>query len=377
MVYWSNWVSLADAASVIQSQRGIGSGKVASPSVGGTINIVTKGIEMLPGGFINYSLGNDGFQKLGFSVSTGLMKNNWSLTMQGSHSDGDGYFDGGNFKVSDFFANISKRLNTSHQISFTAFGSMQEHYSRKDALTKSEWEKVRSLYKVNGDWARYNPELGYNSNGQRRSQGFEHFNNAMAFINIWQINQKSSLSTSLYYSFGKGYSHSGLADEDTYSEYDWYSTDYGKLNTQFRTKNGTFDYAKIESINAASGRGSLLVMSNTIGNYGTFGLISTYKQYFSSFHLMAGLDIRSYKALHQNTLDDLLGGEYYIDSGRRDVSSENNPIATDEWKQAHLGIGDILYRDYDSHIIQEGGFAQLEYVGEQFSVFVAGTLNNF
>ena len=267
IVYWSNWASLADAAAVIQSQRGIGSGKVASPSVGGTINIVTKGIETNPGGFVSYGLGNDGFQKLGFAVSTGLMKDGWSVTLQGGRSSGDGYFDGGEFKVYDFFANVSKRLNASHQISLTAFGSMQGHYSRKDALTKSEWERVRLLYKVNGDWTRYNPELGYNSNGQRRSQGLEHYTNAMVFLShIWQINTSASLSTNAYYSFGKGYSHSGLADEDTYSEYDWYSADYGKLNTKFRANDGTFDYAKIEGINAASDRGSLLVMSNTIGN---------------------------------------------------------------------------------------------------------------
>ena len=49
IVYWSNWASLSDAASVIQSQRGVGSGKVASPSVGGTINIITKGIETTQG----------------------------------------------------------------------------------------------------------------------------------------------------------------------------------------------------------------------------------------------------------------------------------------------------------------------------------------
>ena len=377
IVYWSNWASLADAAAVIQSQRGIGSGKVASPSVGGTINIVTKGIETNPGGFVSYGLGNDGFQKLGFAVSTGLMKDGWSVTLQGGRSSGDGYFDGGEFKVYDFFANVSKRLNASHQISLTAFGSMQGHYSRKDALTKSEWERVRLLYKVNGDWTRYNPELGYNSNGQRRSQGLEHYTNAMVFLShIWQINTSASLSTNAYYSFGKGYSHSGLADEDTYSEYDWYSADYGKLNTKFRANDGTFDYAKIEGINAASDRGSLLVMSNTIGNYGTYGLVSTYKQDFSSLNITAAIAIRSYKSLHQNTLDDLLGGTYYIDPGRSDVSSDNNPIATDEWKQAYLGISDILYRDYDSHIVQEGGFAQLEYVGDRFSAFIAGALSN-
>ena len=377
IVYWSNWASLADAASLIQSQRGIGSGKVASPSVGGTINIVTKGIETRQGGSASYALGNDGFQKRTFDVSTGLMKSGWSLTLKGGQSSGDGYFQGGEFRVGDLFANVSKRLSPSHQLSLTAFGSTQEHYSRKDALTRSEWDRVRSQYKVEGDWTRYNPELGYDANGQRRSTGLEHFTNGMAFLShVWQIAPKSSLSTSVYYSFGKGYSHSGLADEDTYSEYDWYSADYGALNMQFRAGDGSFDYAKIEGINAASDRGSLLVLSNTIGNYGTYGLVSTYKNALSDrLDLTAGVDVRSYKALHQNTLDDLLGGEYYIDPGRSDVSVDNNPVATDAWKSARLGIGDILYRDYDSHIVQEGGFTQLEYSGEAFNAFVAGALN--
>ena len=377
IVYWSNWASLADAASLIQSQRGIGSGKVASPSVGGTINIVTKGIEARQGGSASYALGNDGFQKKTFDVSTGLMKSGWSLTLKGGQSSGDGYFQGGEFRVGDLFANVSKRLNPSHQLSLTAFGSSQEHYSRKDALTRSEWDRVRSLYKVEGDWTRYNPELGYIANGERRSTGLEHFTNGMAFLShVWQIAPQSSLSTSVYYSFGKGYSHSGLADEDTYSEYDWYSADYGALNMKFRAEDGTFDYAKIEGINASSDRGSLLVLSNTIGNYGTYGLVSTYKNALSDrLDLTAGVDVRSYKALHQNTLDDLLGGAYYIDPGRADVSVDNNPVATDAWKSARLGIGDILYRDYDSHIVQEGGFAQLEYSGEAFNAFVAGALN--
>ena len=200
-VYWSNWQGLGDVTSVMQTQRGMGASKVSAPSVGGTINIVTKGIDAKKGGFLSYAMGNDGYNKVAFSVSTGLMKNGWSMTFQGGRSSGNGYFDGGDFKVYDFFANVSKRLNASHQISLTAFGSTQEHYSRKDALTKSEWERVRSLYKVNGDWTRYNPELGYNSNGQRRSQGLEHFTNAMAFLShIWQINTTASLSTSAYYS---------------------------------------------------------------------------------------------------------------------------------------------------------------------------------
>lgn len=41
-VYMSNWSGLSDVASSIQVQRGLGASKVASPSVGGSQNIITK-----------------------------------------------------------------------------------------------------------------------------------------------------------------------------------------------------------------------------------------------------------------------------------------------------------------------------------------------
>ena len=51
-VYWSNWQGLSDVTSTMQTQRGMGASKVSAPSVGGTINIVTKGIDAKRGGFM-------------------------------------------------------------------------------------------------------------------------------------------------------------------------------------------------------------------------------------------------------------------------------------------------------------------------------------
>ena len=43
-VYWSNWSGLDAVTSNIQVQRGLGASKIAIPSVGGTMNILTRGI---------------------------------------------------------------------------------------------------------------------------------------------------------------------------------------------------------------------------------------------------------------------------------------------------------------------------------------------
>ncbi len=60
-VYWSNWFGLDAVMRYTQVQRGLGASKLAIPSVGGTINIATKGIENKKGITLKQEVGNDGF----------------------------------------------------------------------------------------------------------------------------------------------------------------------------------------------------------------------------------------------------------------------------------------------------------------------------
>lgn len=59
-VYWSNWAGLSDVTRSMQTQRGLGASKISSPSVGGSVNIVTNGIEAKQGGTFSFGVGNDG-----------------------------------------------------------------------------------------------------------------------------------------------------------------------------------------------------------------------------------------------------------------------------------------------------------------------------
>ena len=93
-VYWSNWSGLSDVTSSMQVQRGLGASKVSSPAVGGSINIITKSTDAKKGGFVSYAMGNDGFNKLLFSVSSGLTKDGWAFTLLGGKDWRDGYVQG-------------------------------------------------------------------------------------------------------------------------------------------------------------------------------------------------------------------------------------------------------------------------------------------
>ena len=166
-VYWSNWAGLSDVTRSMQTQRGMGASKVSSPTVGGTINIVTNSIDAKKGGTASYGIGNDGANTMSFSVSTGLTDKGWAMSVLFAKRWGDGYIQGTGYEAYNWFANISKRINTKHQLSLTAFGSPQTHNQRKPlyaGLSIQEWDKVAKWMGEDNKY-RYNAVYGIDKNG--------------------------------------------------------------------------------------------------------------------------------------------------------------------------------------------------------------------
>lgn len=377
-VYWSNWAGLTDVTRTMQTQRGLGASKVSAPSVGGTINIITKGLDAKKGGSIYYGMGNDNMNKVMFTVSTGMSKSGWAMTLLGSKTWGDGYAQGTDFKGYTYFVNISKRINEQHQLSFTAFGAPQEHYQRKGALTLADWKMTEQVWGVENH--KYNSSYGFDKNGQRRTAEYNVYHKPQLSLNHqWQINDKSSLSTVLYMSIGRGYGYSGQGNSTYgYSYTDWYGANYGTLQTKFRNADGTFNYGMIQDINEQSEHGSMLVMGKLKNYHNWYGLVSTYNTKIGKdFDFYGGVDFRAYKGVHTNEILDLYNGKYYIDSSRQNAKAINNVNASNpDWVNEKLGVGDKMYRDYDGHVVQEGAFFQTEYTKNDLSAFIAGSLSN-
>lgn len=387
-IYWSNFAGLSDVTSSMQTQRGLGAAIVSSPSIGGTINITTKGLDAKRGGSVWYGYGNDETNSIGMSVSTGLMKNGWALTLLGSRKWSEGYIQGTSYNAYNYFVNLSKRINDAHQLSLTAYGAPQTHYKRSsnDGLSIEGWQNVNNY--MNGEsMYRYNPTFGYDKNGQVRNSSYNVYHKPIISLNhIWQIDHKSSLSTALYVSLSNGGGYSGQGRSVTWngnslSYSSWYGATDGKLNTLFRAADGTFDYAAIQAMNAASTTGSNLVMSMSNNSHEWYGLISTYKREMLDRKLTftGGVDVRYYVGHHNNKIVDLYDGAYYMDdSSRKNVKATNNAAAADpNWKYEKLGVGDIVYRNYNGHVHQEGVYAQGEYkaFGNKLTAILAGSLN--
>lgn len=366
-VYWSNWAGLSEVTRSMQVQRGLGASKVAAPSVGGTINIVTKSTDATKGGFVSYGLGNDNYNKLAFSVSTGLSKSGWAMTLLGSKNWGDGYVMGTEFEAYTWFVNISKIINDNHQLSFTAFGSPQWHNQRynSDYLTIKEWAQQKDGYK-------FNPTYGFGPQGERINSNRNRYNKPQISLNhYWTINDKSSLSNVAYVSIGdgagrawRGSNYNGLYGTDSSN---------GHLNLGYRSTTGYRDYTDLFNSNKARDNGSEAILTESRNNHFWAGLLSTYTTKLSdNIDFYGGIDVRYYAGLHDSKIVDLMGGDFYIDPQRANIKDQNWPNLSNDYKNQKLKVGDIVYRDNTGYVSQNGVFAQAEYNKDALSVFISG-----
>lgn len=386
-VYWSNWAGLGDVASSIQTQRGLGAAVLSAPSVGGTINITTRSIDAEKGGSVWYGFGNDGMNNIGVKVSTGLMKNGWAVTLLGSRKWGDGYIQGTDFNSYNYFLNVSKKINESHQLSLTAFGAPQKHNKRSHGLRIEDYQTYAKTWMGGESPYRYNASYGFDKQGQRKSSNLNTYHKPqISLAHIWQIDKKSSLSTTFYFSLASGGGYSGQG-RGTYkgqniSYSSWNGVNYENINMLFRNPDGTFAYDEIQEMNAASTTGSNMVMSQSNNSHQWYGLVSTYNNRFfdNKLNFTAGLDLRYYLGKHNNKIIDLYDGAYYMDdTDRKNVKPENNWRAADpNWKYEKLGVGDIVYRDFDGKTIQEGVYAQgeMSLLDKRLNLVLSGSLSN-
>lgn len=379
-VYWSNWAGISDVAKIVQTQRGLGASKVSASSVGGTINIITRTLDQKRGGSLSYQMGNNGANKLTFNVSTGMSKKGWGMTLLGTRQWGDGYVQGTDYVGYTWFGSLAKKFNERHTLSFTGFGTIQEHGQRTSSqnygpLTLAEWARVSQQYGVG---YQYNPTFGRLKGKEYNALRNKYHKPQLSLNHDWTINQQSSLSTALYMSIGRGNGTTGEGFAGG-SYTDIRGASYGQVLNTFRNADGTFDYDALYERNAASQVGSMFALANSQNNHLWTGLLSTYQNHINDhWDVSGGLDFRYYNGKHKTVISDLFGGQYFIDYDQRSkVNPAQKPIAADPaWQYEKLGVGDVVYRNYDGYVMQNGAFAQAEYNVGGLSAYVNGGVNN-
>ncbi|MCA8829108.1 TonB-dependent receptor [Hymenobacter pini] len=398
-VFWSNW-DLGDVTKSLQVQRGLSASKISVPSVGGSINVLTRGFDDKKAALARIETGSNSYQKYSLMLSTGTMKGDWAVTVYGSRRLSNGWVDKAFDDAWTYFGNISKRVGN-HRISLTGLGSPQSHGTRSFAQTvglfsQEKAQEIGATTPTNGNRGfKYNPYWGqlirYDRDPTTRQvtnvQDTEILNERSNYyhkpqINLndyWQVNSKLFISAVAYASFGNGGGVSGLttANSSTITASSLTGqTDFqgiydrnvrnrdivsvtrnpttGRRDTVFGAENRSLQFL-VNNVNSHRWYGGVLGADYTLGEKLTFS---------------AGVDGRLYRGLHYREVRDLLGGDYtYLNTTITNAGDRNQDPAT------RLREGDKISYNYDGKTQWLGGYAQLEYKTPVLSAVVSGTLS--
>lgn len=131
-VYWSNWDGLGDAATSIQVQRGLSAVNLATPSIGGTMNVITDPSQQAAGFSYKQEFGSGEFLKETFTVSTGE-NDGFALTANVVRKTGEGIFEGiGGAEATwtdawAYYLASAYQINSKNRLELYAVGAPQRH----------------------------------------------------------------------------------------------------------------------------------------------------------------------------------------------------------------------------------------------------------
>lgn len=383
--FWSTWGGLNDATRNSDVQTGIGVSDYYFGRIGGITNINTRASQFREQTKISYSSANTSYtNRLMFIHSTGLMENGWAFAISGSRRWAqEGYVDGTFYDAWSYFLSVEKKINESHSLALTAFGAPRIN-ARSGVSTQEAYDLSGTNF--------YNPYWGY-QNGEKRNAQVNDYHKPMAVLShYWDINEQSKLNSSVSYSFGKGGStalnwFSGADPRPDYyrnlpsyyaSDPEQYATyldlwqnnlDYNQINWDRFYISNTNNMYTVENVNGISGNNVYGLRSNYIleerrNDHSQINLNSVYKNDLNeNIKVNGGINISLYKGFHFKVVNDLLGGDYWLDIDKyaeRDFAYIDPLISQSDLRNPNrlVKVGDRFGYDYNSNINKVEVFSQ-------------------
>ncbi len=373
-VYWSNWFGLDAVTSNIQVQRGLGASKIAIPSVGGTMNILTKGTSNKAGGIIKQSVGSYGKLRTSIGYNSGKLKNGWGFTLAGSYKKGNGFVDQTWSEGYFYYAKIQKELGN-HILSISAMGAPQKHGQRSYKSDIATYlDRANSSYKSDSaqgifkgmlyyqkEAIKYNKHWGFldrwniNSDGDTISnrevlntkQNYYH-KPQFSLRHFWTLNEKLYLSNIFYSSIGNGGGTGLSGNTNNYDQNGQYN-----LQAVYDANKDNIDLLYFSNLNKSG-----TYLRSSINNHYWYGGLSTINyQASDKISVSSGIDMRYYKGEHYREVYDLLGADYAIDDA--------NGLQSSQVKS----VGDKVGYHNDGLVKWAGVFSQMEYSNGILSTF--------
>ncbi|HKJ07292.1 MAG TPA: carboxypeptidase-like regulatory domain-containing protein, partial [Flavobacteriaceae bacterium] len=374
---WSNWGGLNDATRNQVLTNGLSPSNHIFGGILGTTNISTAASEYRPGTRITASATNRNYTGRFMVTHASGMKNKFAYAFSASRRfASEGYHEGTFYDSNSFFGAIEYKPTNNHSFNLTAI-----YTPNRRGKSSPNTQEVFDLM-----GRKYNSYWGYQE-GDRRNSRVKTVEEPIVMLNhIWDINEKTSLNTSVAYQFGKiGNSRLGYYNvpnpDPTYYRYlpsyflrdypldpnqailaaEKYKTDtdYSQINWEALYETnlnmGTSRYYLYEDRNDDEQFSLNTVLTRNISENITMNLGATYRDLTSeNFAFM----------------DDLLGGTSF-----NDVNQYNEGALSDVNSDPTVYEGDKFLYHYNLDAKVYDFFSQFQFSYNKVDFYVAGNVS--
>jgi hypothetical protein len=382
-------------------QRGLSAVNLATPSIGGTMNIITDPAALERGGKFKQEGGAGGFLKSTLSYNSGLIGDKFALSGTVVRKTGDGLIDGTWTDALAYYVGGSYQLNKKNRFELYAIGAPQRHgqnlykqniatYSQElagdiDGYNDSAYvagEKfeteagrlfnqniapVDASYTGQQYWYMYGARTTDRMNANSLNERENFFHKPLVNLNHFlTINDKTRVSSILYWSGGSGGgtgTYGSVSRTPAVEGNSWYASSPWQWdwNAEIAQNSANVDSAFSDTDNRSTG-----ILRNSINRQGTIGAISKLNYIVTDeLELQVGIDWRTAEIEHAREVRDLLGGDYYVD-----FADDNTP----DGKIVKLG-DEIAYHNHTT-VDWIGGFLQGNYQTDKVNVFGMGGISS-
>lgn len=384
---WALWGGLNDITRYQETKNGISSSPLTFGGIGGSSNINARPTSVRKGTNISYALANRTYNhRIMATHSTGMMDNGMAVAVSasGRYSD-EGYIDGTFYSGASYFISIEQKLNNKHSIGFVGFAAPTVQ-GRNSITTQETYDLTGNNF--------YNSYWGY-QNGEKRNSRVRNTHQPRLILNhYFDINDKTQLMSSIYYTFGRSgntrlnwhhaadprpeywknlpsfYSEPG--DENLYAQQAalWQAQD--PTTTQLDWDHFYFANSKnlytLDNVNGTgtslTGNRSKYIIEEQRQDVYDYGFNSTLTHKLNDkLTLSGGVKGSIYKSKNFKVVDDLLGGEFWVDIDQfaeRDIADPDAAQTDLNNPNRAVKVGDKFGYDYDININTFNLYAQID-----------------
>jgi hypothetical protein len=398
-VYWSAWGGLNDVMRNRETDIGLGAIDYTMGGIGGASAIDTRASNQWKQIRASYSISNRTYRNRAMLTwNTGELANGWAFSFSGSRRWGDeGFIEGTFYDAYAYFASIDKKLGKKHLLNLTAFGAPIKR-GRSSGVIQELYDLAGTNY--------YNPNWGFQNGEKRNARVFNTHQPMFILRHDWNITEKATLTTAASYQFGRNGSTAidwydardprpnyyrylpsfiedpALAQQVTQAYQD--NPERLQLDWDYMYDVNLNSFETIENANgtgeSVSGRRSKYIVEDRRFDSREINVNTIYRHELTDYlTLNGGLGYQYYQGDYHKVVDDLLGGEFYVDINRFaefDFPAGSDALQNDlDNPNRILREGDRFGYDYDPNIRKGYGWAQGVFSFRRIDFFLSGELS--